>query len=289
MPDNLSKVELALRDVRGKVIKDSVSVTLTNLKLRSLDRRLTCNFEGQPQTLPDIAGFPNGTYQVFISPTKYRAKAVFANVPAGSPAVIDEILFVDPEAVKIVAPPFTTLRSEPAWSRLFSVLEESEIDAAKYNALTSEQKAGLFNLQAKMTDQKVASGRDVFDFVEGIVELKPARIFAIVSEALLAEARNSPQQFRVEDGSLHEFPRDFKRIDTQGSFKTRERCGNLQLTFARNAGGELMVDADLDDHSGIRHAFDVIKHAFTGKDTHPYNIHQLLVCFQNISPGYDFA
>jgi hypothetical protein len=61
--------------------------------------------------------------------------------------------------------------------------------------------------------------------------------------------------------------------------------GNLQLTFATNAQEQFAVDADLDDHQGIKHAFDVIKHKFSG-DTHPYDIHEVLVKFQGIDPGY---
>jgi hypothetical protein len=61
--------------------------------------------------------------------------------------------------------------------------------------------------------------------------------------------------------------------------------GNLQLTFATNAQEQFAVDADLDDHQGIKHAFDVIKHKFSG-DTHPYDIHEVLVKFHGIDPGY---
>lgn len=71
-----------------------------------------------------------------------------------------------------------------------------------------------------------------------------------------------------------------------GSFKTFEKTGNLQLTFARNSAGKFLVDADVDDHQGIQHAFDVLKHKFTSKDTHPFDIHQILLFFQNIDPGY---
>ena len=38
---------------------------------------------------------------------------------------------------------------------------------------------------------------------------------------------------------------------------------------------------------GIQHAFDVIKHKVTGRDTHPYDIHQILIFFQDIHPGYE--
>jgi len=78
------------------------------------------------------------------------------------------------------------------------------------------------------------------------------------------------------------------RFKERGSYKTPDPTGNFQLTFATNAQEGLAIDADLDDHQGIEHAFDVIKHKLTGRDSHPYDIHQILVKFQNIDPGYRF-
>jgi len=60
----------------------------------------------------------------------------------------------------------------------------------------------------------------------------------------------------------------------------------MQLTFATNPAGEYLADIDLDDHSGLQHAADVLKHKITGKNTNPYDIHQVLVYFQQIDPGY---
>ena len=47
-----------------------------------------------------------------------------------------------------------------------------------------------------------------------------------------------------------------------------------------------MADIDLDDHKGIQHAADVLKHKITGKDTDPYDIHEILIYFQHLDPGY---
>jgi len=44
----------------------------------------------------------------------------------------------------------------------------------------------------------------------------------------------------------------------------------------------------IDDHQGIGYVFEVLKHKLTGRDSHPYDIHQMLVKFQNIAPGYRF-
>ena len=49
--------------------------------------------------------------------------------------------------------------------------------------------------------------------------------------------------------------------------------------------GAFVADIDLDDHAGLEHAADVLKHKFSGKDTDPYDIHEILVHFHNIDPG----
>lgn len=48
-----------------------------------------------------------------------------------------------------------------------------------------------------------------------------------------------------------------------------------------------MADIDIDDHQGIAHAADVLKHKITGQDTHPFDIHQILIFFQGVDPGYE--
>lgn len=46
------------------------------------------------------------------------------------------------------------------------------------------------------------------------------------------------------------------------------------------------ADVDVDDAQGIEHVFQVLGHWMTGEGTHPYDIHQILVWYQGIDPGY---
>jgi len=188
-------------------------------------------------------------------------------------------------ALRAVFPDFAALQSEPRWSALNAVLQASQIDAQAYASLTDLQKAGLFNLVAKMHAQVVGAGQKVFDFVERITEIRDARLFVIVRQELLGLLRESSQSFRPAPDVLHVFPAGWTRT---GSFKTWECVGNLELTFARNAEGVLLVDADIDLHQGAAHATDVMKHMFTGADIHPYHIGRVLL-LQGIDPGYGFA
>lgn len=290
MPEtNLSTVQANLKDVHGRTIRDEVQFTFVNQNLRTLDRRARADFKGQPVTIPDIPAAPTGLFQVFITPTRYREKSLFLSVPAGTPGVIDETFFVEPREVTPVFPDYAALQSNQQWSALLAVLQKSQIDQQKYTALSDQQKAGLLNLYRKMQAQVVDGGQKVFDFVERLTEVKPARFLALVRSELLVLVRAFHEGFHPVPGALHDFPTGWTRIDPSGSFKTYDRAGNLQLTFAQNAQGAYLVDADIDDHQGVEHAFDVMKHKFTGRDTHPYDIHQILVFFQGIDPAYDFA
>ena len=150
-----------------------------------------------------------------------------------------------------------------------------------------QEKAGLLNLFAKMRDDTT---NEVFTRVISIFKVKPARIYAEVRPDLWEMVRSLPQRFHEEpdNGSMHHFDDGWTRLNDHASFKTPDPTGNLQLTFATKSENRMAVDADLDDHQGLKHAFDVIKHKFSG-DTNPYDIHQVLVRFQHIDPGYYFG
>lgn len=283
----MGTVQVSLRDSRRRIIRDEVQLTFVNQRQRTLDRRFRVTFKGRSVQLSDIPAAPEGLYQVFITPKRYREKSLFLNVPTGSPAVIDEPFFVEPSQATPVFPSYSILRSQARWSALNAVLQRSKINAQKYGGLGPLEKAGLFNLFAKMQAQVVDGEQTAIDFVEKITDIKPARLLALVKAGLLDRVRTFHQGFHAVPGTLHDFPEGWTRIDPSGSFKTHDRAGNLQLTFAENAQGAFLVDADLDDHQGVEHAFDVLKHRFTGKDTHPYDIHEILVFFQGIDPGYN--
>jgi hypothetical protein len=47
-----------------------------------------------------------------------------------------------------------------------------------------------------------------------------------------------------------------------------------------------MADIDLDDHKGLGHVADVLKHKFSGKETDPYDINQILYFAQQLDAEY---
>lgn len=280
-------VRTVLKNVTGSVIHDQVRFTFANQRVRAFNRQFQIELRGKPVTIRgDIPAGPVGLYQVFIDPKRYREKSLFLRVPTGEPAVIDEFFFVDPAMVQPTFPSYAALQGQNRWKKLFRVFQASGLTAAKYKALDDLRKAGVFNLFVKMETTRLPDGGTVFDDVEVILDPRPARIYARVAPGLLQSVLADRKGFHSVPGTLHHFPQGWQRLDDPGSFKTLDWAGNLQLTFATNKKGQFLVDADLDDHQGIEHAFDVIKHKVTGKDTDPYDIHQILVFFQGIDPGY---
>jgi hypothetical protein len=49
------------------------------------------------------------------------------------------------------------------------------------------------------------------------------------------------------------------------------------------------VDVDIDDAAGLGHVFQVLRNTLTGRPTHPYDIHEILVSYQQLDPGYRFV
>jgi hypothetical protein len=279
---NTGKVRLEFRGADDKLLSGKFELRFRNLRVHSLDFLQNVELQGQPLTLENVPAFPDGNWNVEIFPEKFRFKSVFISVPSNGLTDIKETFFVDPAKVTPVFPSEAEINSQPRWSALKSVLDNSPIQFAQ---LADQEKAGLLNLFAKMNDD---SANKVFAKVNNIFLVLPARIFAEVKLDLWPSVRGLPQRFHEEpdNGSMHHFLEGWTRLAEHASFKTPDPTGNLQLTFANNISEKMAVDADLDDHKGLQHAFDVIKHKLSGNDTNPYDIHQVLVKFQHIDPGY---
>jgi hypothetical protein len=191
----------------------------------------------------------------------------------------------------MVAPAFATM---PA--RAQHVLESTRLEHAPlnvggqalYDALDDIPRAGLLNLLAKMTATVLLDGSTVLDHVQSFYRLRGDRVFANVGKGLrdLVKTAVDARRFHLVDGALHQPPDRFRVVD---SYKTiPDRYGNLQVTFFSSVATPLTfkADIDVDDAQGIAHVFQVLGHWLTGQPTHPYDIHQILVAYQGIDPGY---
>ena len=276
---NTGVVVCDFRDAYGDSIRGEVDLGFRNLKVQSLNFRHETELRGEPLRLDRIPAFPVGLWQVDINIRRFRFKSIFVDVPSNGETAIHETFFVNPSDASPVFPSADEIRTAERWSALAHAF-----DPLRYDALGPQQKAGLLNLYAKMSHP---SSADVFSDVTDVFRVKPARIYTRVRPLLLQKVLELPQRFQeqADGGSLHTFPEPWVRLTEHASFKTPDSMGNLQLTFAKNDQDEFAVDADLDDHRGLQHAFDVIKHKFSG-DTNPYDIHEVLVKLQGIDPGY---
>lgn len=231
------------------------------------------------------------TYVVKVFPKRHRPVAQF--VMAGSdsqPAIAQLFAPLHPDHVQSARfPEYGAVHAD-----LRGVLESSSVEgrtgSALFGVLNDTQKAGLFNLFAKMSAFAFEDRRSVWSFVDRLTAIRGDRIFADVQAPLreLVHATTAREQFRSVSGSLHEPPTGFGHA---GSFKSADRYGNLQLTFFSSIAAPLAykVDADIDDAAGLGHAFQVLRNFVTKGTTHPYDIHQILVFRQDASLPYDLA
>ena len=304
MPDvNRRDVRVDLHDVYGETIHDQVEITFYNQRAQSLNWTYPAPFQGQPVTLKDVPAFPFGLAEVFFKPVTYRYKSIVADIPAGTgPHDLfapkdrkDATFFVDAAKAQ---PSFPSLAEFQAhWADLAAVLANPNASSAGRWWTTDWwndpahglEKAGLLNIYAKMKATSFPGGGNVFDGVEEIWQVLPARWYALVKSSLREQAKDNHGVFHAVPGTLHQFREGWHLVD---SYKTYDKAGNLQLTFAADDAGEysaqgrMLCDTDIDDHQGVQHAFDVVQHTLSGNDTNPYDIHEILLFFQNLDPGY---
>lgn len=286
---NRSSIVLNLTNVSGKFLKAHLELKIYNRQLSSLNQRLETPLNGKPVTLNNIPAAPVGLAELFLNPDGYRYKSIFVNVPSGRPLAVDETFFLDPSSAVPAFPTFTEISTAKPWEGLWEVLDQSGVSTASaWKKLSDLQKAGLFNIHAKAQGETVAGGQSVWSFVTEVMDFRPERILARVAPGLLGQLQGLPEKFRAVSGALHTFPQGWQPVGQNGSFKTFDQAGNLQVTFAQK-GPDFLADIDIDDHSGAKHVEDVLKHTITGKDTHPYDIHQILAFFQGLDPGYELA
>lgn len=276
-------------DVHGERPDDRVDVLVKHNELsQSHNER---NFSTKKRLkIKNLDSSSGGIYSVQIFPLRRRPVSRFVKVLEDKTLQQTFILPVDPDRVVAVEfPAFDQLGDD-----LQQVLSESNsvegnegsAGRALFDALDDFRKAGLLNIYAKMRNTVFPSGKNVFSFVSQFNRIRAQRFFARVLKEMRDEVINSVASnlFREVSGALHTPPPGFQSVD---SFKTREDYGNLQLTFfSKPESLEFVVDADLDDAQGVEHIFQVLRPIFTGENTNPFDIHEILIMHHKIDPGY---
>jgi hypothetical protein len=231
-------------------------------------------------------------YIVKVFPSRHRPVFQFAIPMPGRAVEVQLYAPLDPHRVsEATFPAYPAV--EPALREVLDASTVEGIDGsgqALYGRLTDTQKAGLFNLFAKMSTFGFDEERTIWTFVERLYRVRADRVFVDVQPALrdLVKSAVAEDRFREVPEKLHTPPPTFA---SAGSFKTSERYGNLQLSFFVSQTEPLAfkVDADIDDAAGIGHAFQVIRNLVTRGTTHPYDIHEILVFRQEVVLPYQLA
>jgi hypothetical protein len=294
MPNNINRSDVLVdfKDIYGKTITDKVEIKIYNTQLQTLKDVYSVSFKGKPETLAQVPAFPTGHAQMIVTPTKYRFKQRFINVQAGETNKITEYFFVDPDRANPHPIEYADLAAKSYGEELLRILKKSGIGAAVWNQLDKRNRATILNLSAKMSKETIKNGSKLITLVQSIdrtwLDKKHReRIYAQVEKELLPAVRAYPQLYFSVNGGMHHFPPGgWVSVKPPDSFKTlRDSAGNIQLTFAEKEGDNL-ADIDLDDHKGLEHVADVLKHKFSGKDTDPYDIQQVLWFAQQLDAEY---
>lgn len=295
MPANLNRSDVVVdfKDIYGNTITDDVEIKIYNMQLTTEKQIFDVKFQGSPATLSGVPAFPTGHAQMIITPTKYRFKQRFVNVQAGETNHITEYFFVDPSQADPHPIEFGDLAGKTYGAELLRILEASNINEVAWGNLDKQNRATILNLSAKMSKETVEDGTKLITFVESIdlpwLDLKHReRIYARVMSELLPALRGFPQVYSSVSGGMHKFPPGgWTSVPVPDSFKTlKDSAGNIQLTFALNLAEDFLADIDLDDHKGLAHVADVLKHKFSGKNTNPYDIQQTLWFAQQLDAEY---
>lgn len=207
--------------------------------------------------------------------------------PALIEILAEQALEDDPDcALRLREPPTRALPTRCPPPRQLPARGRHAFDraAARWSALSAEQRGGLLNLYAKMRSIAMEGDCTVWSYIERVVRVEQDRIFVDVSPGLATRVRELPHVFQDADDSLHQPDVGYQNC---GSVKSREGHGNLQLSFSKRTNDEqpTRVDADVDEAAGLGHAGQVLRNWLTGGKTHPYDVHQILMVHQEGTDG----
>ena len=288
--ENLNRGNLILDffDVYGERPDDRVDVMLKHQVLNQSVHE-TNHATTKALRIAELDSTQGGTFNLQVFPLRRRPVSKFLRVFEDKTVRHAVVLPVDADRVTgIDAPEYDSLGAD-----LKAVLEVSLVEgnedkrgADLYRALDAVQKAGLLNIYAKMKVTKLTDDRDTFSQVIAFNRIRGDGFFAKVAKDLRDAVKNSiaANVFNEVSGALHTPPPGFVLTD---SFKTRDLYGDLQLTFfARPETSELLVEGCIDDAQGVEHIFHVLGPILTGGNTNPYDVHEILLEYQKIDPGY---
>ena len=281
-------LKLRVKDVYGETISDidRVLVRYRNRSGQKLVRLTRENRKRMADGWPlHVVDLDDGLVDITVYSQHYRTARQFVTLKGAWPKSTFTLL-VKPRRVVAKLPNAGRIASHHAG--VFHLLKRSQVE---WSSLRPIQQACLLNIAAKSAVSPIGQWRDVLGKLV-LREVRQDRIFVHTSrDAANRVAKH--WKFAEVSGALHEPPHGF---ELYSSFKTHDVVGNLQVTFFRRLAPDdtesgrllppFMADVDIDNAGGLAHVFDVVRHHITGKMTHPFDIHDILVRWQGVDPGY---
>jgi hypothetical protein len=308
---NTASVILKLQDVCGNPATDPrVTVRFHETRGGQIsENRLAFGPAGV--SFGGLPAFPHSRFMTcWVAPSRYRARRsdVFG-LSAGDELRID-LRFVRKasewkarfwrwdDLTDSFEPLKAVLRDSPDL-RVHGGEKFSRLTGAAYNGVSRNRSklavAAMLNLFAKMsalTAPAPASGT-WFSYVRRIIEIRRDRFLALVDphmgdvvQAMKKEIKEYAD-YKNADASLHydNMPHTEYRVwkTKMFSIKSSESEGNLQLTLARARNRQtgqdvLLLDADIDEKGKLfEHLLEVFGHMLTNRNTHPFDVHEILV------------
>jgi hypothetical protein len=260
--DNRGFLWLDCVDVYGRRIRDLVTIRLKHCTLS--ESKVGRDIDASKAiVVKDLMAAPNGLYRLEVWPEKYLPVSRFVNITEKTPRL-----------------------------KLQFAVNRERVTGLRFSnecgdGLPDLERACLANITAKARHTMLPAGKSVADCIASILEVRQDRVFAMVAADLLAEivAVARAGDLVEVSGALHSPPAGFKQFKQLGSYKSRDLYGNIQITLFHHEG-RYLADLDIDDAGGILHIFQVLRNAITGRPTHPYDIHEILLGYQHIDPGY---
>lgn len=286
-----ARLTLELVDVYGNRLKDSVDIFLKHLELNH--QPVIHNQDATKLiTVIGLHEIPKGFYRIEITPNSYLPMRQFVNIAAGTTDLKVQFAINSKKVRDVVFPQYSNL-SANLQRVLTNTITNGLTGEALYLSLDNLAKAGLLNIACKSEVSILSNGRSIISYINELVEIRGDRFFAHLSNDLADDLANGLGKplFEKADGSLHKLPKQYEKQHTlKKSYKTKDAFGNLQVTFFKNNldNSKYIVDIDIDDASGIGHIFQVLRNTLSGKPTHPYDIHEILLAHQKLDPGYSF-
>jgi chemotaxis protein histidine kinase CheA len=286
------RLSLKLVDVYGKFLAETTSIVLHN-EIVSDEVNTTVN-PSTPTTLTNLLPFPRGVYRVEIYPTSYQPISRFVNIQSIGNVELSVTFPIDSAKVsRVEFPLFDKLSKDDQLSKDGQKLLENSRNVLGlegisgkilYERLDDAPKAAFLNILAKTNATRLDDGKNALHYIKEIREISGNSVVAVVSKKIIDEAGDSVRKGLLVKvpSALHQPPEGFQ---SQGSFRTTDRYGSLQLTIFSN-GDDYLADIDIDDEGGLGQIFQVNSSFTRRRATHPYDIHEILVFYQHLDPGY---